>query len=119
MVIDLDDVGLLRKGQEVKLMFEESAYHVYVSKIQEPGSDVLQQAPPRLASTNGGPLAAQPNQDGTLRPLNTSYQAIARLDNPNGMLRNGLIGQARIEAQPRTLWWRLMRYLGRTFNFEI
>jgi putative peptide zinc metalloprotease protein len=119
LVIDLDDVGLLRKGQEVKLMFEESAYHVYVSKIEEPGSDVLQQAPPRLASTNGGPLAAQPNQDGTLRPLNTSYQVIARLDNPNGMLRNGLIGRARIEAQPRTLWWRLMRYLGRTFNFEI
>ncbi|MBA3481423.1 MAG: biotin/lipoyl-binding protein [Pirellulales bacterium] len=119
LVIDLDDVGLLRKGQEVKLMFEESAYHVYVSKIEEPGSDVLQQAPPRLASTNGGPLAAQPNQDGTLRPLNTSYQAIARLDNPNGMLRNGLIGRARIEAQPRTLWWRFMRYLGRTFNFEI
>jgi len=100
-------------------MFEESAYHVYVSKIGEPGSDVLQQAPPRLASTNGGPLAAQPNQDGTLRPLNTSYQVIARLDNPNNMLRNGLIGRARIEAQPRTLWWRLMRYLGRTFNFEI
>jgi putative peptide zinc metalloprotease protein len=100
-------------------MFEESAYHVYISTIEGSAYDILTTAPPRLASTNGGPLAAQPNPDGTLKPLNTSYQAIARLDNPQGSLRNGLIGQARVEATPRTLFWRLMRYLGRTFNFDI
>jgi putative peptide zinc metalloprotease protein len=120
LVIDQDDIGLVQGGgHEVRLMFEESAYHVFVSKIEPPGSDVLTSAPPRLASTNGGPLAAQQNPDGSVRPLNTSYQAIARLDNPHGLLRNGLIGRARIEAAPRTLAWRLMRYLGRTFNFDI
>ena len=55
----------------------------------------------------------------SLKPLNTSYQAVARLNNPLGTLRNGLIGWARIECKPRTLAWRLMRYLSRTFNFEI
>jgi putative peptide zinc metalloprotease protein len=119
LVIDQDDVDLISGGQEVRLMFEDDAYHVFVSKIEEPGSDVLTMAPPRLASTNGGPLAAQPSPDGSLKPLNTSYQTIARLHNPHGTLRNGLIGRARIETPPRTLAWRLMRYLGRTFNFDI
>jgi putative peptide zinc metalloprotease protein len=119
LVIDQDDVRLVEAGQEVRLMFEESAYHVFVSKLEQSASDELTSVPPRLASTNGGPLAAQPNPDGTLKPLSTSYQAVARLNDPHGMLRNGLIGRARIETQPRTLAWRIMRYLGRTFNFEI
>jgi putative peptide zinc metalloprotease protein len=119
LVIDQDDIDLVHAGQEVRLMFEESAYHVFVSTIEDAGLEELTTAPPRLASTNGGPLPAQPNPDGSLRPLNTSYQAIARLDNEHGLLRNGLIGRARIESAPRTLTRRLMRYLSRTFNFDI
>jgi putative peptide zinc metalloprotease protein len=119
LVIDQDDVDLVHAGQEVRLMFEESAYHVFISTIEDAGLEELTTAPPRLASTNGGPLPAQPNPDGSLRPLNTSYQAIARLDNEHGLLRNGLIGRARIETAPRTLTRRLMRYLSRTFNFDI
>jgi putative peptide zinc metalloprotease protein len=120
LVIDQDDVGLVREGQEVRLMFEESAYHVFVTTIAKVNNlDAMPAVSPRLASTNGGPLAVEPKQDGTMKPLNTSFQAIARMDNSQGILRNGLIGRARIEAAPRTLAWRLMRYLGRTFNFDI
>ena len=94
LVIDQDDIDLVEEGgpKEVRLMFEEDAYHVFVSTVDEPGADEMTMASPRLASTNGGPLAAQPNPDGSLKPLNTSYEAIARLHNPHGTLRNGLIG---------------------------
>jgi putative peptide zinc metalloprotease protein len=119
MVIDQYDARELAKGQEVRLMFEESAYHVFVTGLDTLAADEMATAPARLASTNGGPLAVQPEQDGTLTPLNTSYRATARVNDPYGMLRNGLIGQARIETRPRTLAWRIMRYLGRTFNFDI
>jgi putative peptide zinc metalloprotease protein len=120
MIIDQDDSGLVKEGQEVRLMFEESAYHVFVSTIfQINTTEAVDVAPPRLASVNGGPLAAQQKPDGSLRPLNTSFQAIARLNDPQGMLRNGLIGTARIEVKPQTIAWRVGRYLSRTFNFEL
>ena len=119
MVIDQDDVDLVAEGQTVRLMFEQSAYHVFVSTVANRATDVLTAAPPRLASTNGGPLAAQATPEGTVRPLDTSYQAIARLDDPRGMLRTGLIGRARIETRPRTIAERLYRYLSRTFNFDL
>ncbi len=35
------------------------------------------------------------------------------------MLRNGLIGTARITVKPQTVVWRVWRYLSRTFNFEL
>ena len=120
LVIDQDDVDFVHRGQEVRLMFDESAYHVFVSTVAKPPEgEAMPTAPQRLASTSGGPLAAQANPDGTVRPLNTSYQATVRLDNPHGLLRNGLIGRARIETPPRTVGSRLYRYLSRTFNFDL
>jgi putative peptide zinc metalloprotease protein len=120
LVIDQDDVALVRDGgQKVRLMFDESAYHVYVSRLERPADDAMQHAPPRLASTNGGPLPAKAEADGTVKPLSTSYQAVAPLDNSTGLLRNGLTGRARIETAPRTLFQRVYRYLSRTFNFDL
>jgi hypothetical protein len=119
MVVDQDDAPMLRKGQEVRLMFEESAYHVFVSHIEEPASDALANVPARLASTNGGPVPAKAEQDGTVLPLSTSYQVEAPLDNSVGLLRNGLLGRGRIETEPRTIAQRVWRYLARTFNFEV
>jgi putative peptide zinc metalloprotease protein len=120
LVIDQDDVSLVREGgQNVRLMFDESAYHVYVTRLERPAADALRHAPSRLASTNGGALPAKAEPDGSVRPLSTSYQAVARLDNQNGLLRNGLTGRARIDTRWRTLWERLYRYAARTFNFEL
>jgi putative peptide zinc metalloprotease protein len=121
LVIDQDDVDFVQHGQEVRLMFDESAYHVFVSKIAKPpeSGDAMTVAPQRLASTNGGPLPAVANPDGTVRPLSTSYQATVRLDNSLGLLRNGLVGRARIETRPRTIGERLYLYFSRTFNFDL
>ena len=54
-----------------------------------------------------------------VRPLETSYQAEARIDDSLGMFRNGLIGRAKIKTEPRTIASRLWRYISRTFNFEL
>jgi putative peptide zinc metalloprotease protein len=119
MIIDQNDSSLVKEGQEVRLMFEESAYHVFVSKISQINTEAVHAASPRLASVNGGPLAAQQTPEGILRPISTSFEAMARLNDPQGMLRNGLIGTARIEVKPQTVAWRVWRYLSRTFNFEL
>ena len=92
---------------------------MFVSTIERRSVDAMTSAPLRLASTGGGPIAAQPERDGTIRPLSTSYQAVARLDDTGKMLRNGLTGRARVETTKRTLWWRLVRYFSRTFNFKL
>jgi putative peptide zinc metalloprotease protein len=119
LVIDQNDINLVQDEQEVRMMFNESSFHIYISTITSKASDAMQSVPPQLASTSGGPLPAQAASDGTVRPLSTSYQAVARLDNQTGLLRNGLIGQARVKTDPRTLASRLYRYLSRTFNFEL
>ena len=119
LVIDQGDLDLVVPGQEVRLMFEESADYVFVSQIESIADDELEALSPRLASTSGGAVPAQADPDGVVRPLSTSYQAAVPLDNSLGLFRNGLVGQARIKTAPRTLAARLGRYLRRTFSFDL
>ncbi|WP_428306834.1 biotin/lipoyl-binding protein [Lacipirellula sp.] len=119
MIVDQDDSDLVKDGQEVQLMFEESAYHVFKTQISSISGEHVTAAPTRLASTNGGSLAAQQNPDGSISPLNTSFQVTARLNNAQDLLNNGLTGAARIDVAPKTVIQRVWRYLSRTFNFEL
>jgi len=118
-VIGQRDLDLVTEGQEVRLMFEQSPYYVFVSTVQYLATRELDALPPQLASTSGGPVPAQTNPDGTVVPLTTSYQGVVQLDDSIGIFRNGLIGKARIKTKPRTLADRLYRYLSRTFNFDL
>ncbi|TWU30410.1 biotin/lipoyl-binding protein [Bythopirellula polymerisocia] len=119
LVINQRDLDLLREGQEVRLMFNESAYHVFVSTLESMADDEMKNISPRLASTSGGAVPAQHDPGGEVKPLTTSYQAEVKLDNSLGMFRNGLTGTARIKTEPRTLASRLFRYVKRTFNFDL
>jgi putative peptide zinc metalloprotease protein len=119
LVIDQRDMDLVRAGQQVRLMFNESAYHVFVSTLESLADDQMEQVSPRLSSTSGGAVPAQHDPSGAVKPLSTSYQAEVRLDNSLGLFRNGLTGTARIKTEPRTLASRFWRYVERTFNFDL
>ena len=119
LVIDQRDLDLVVPGQEVRLMFEESAYNVFISQIEDIADDEMEVISPRLASTSGGFVPAQADPDGVVKPLSTSYQAGVPIDDQLGLFRSGLIGHARIETAPRTLASRLGRYLRRTFRFDL
>jgi hypothetical protein len=53
-----------------------------------------------------------------LRPMSTSYQARVPLDNPDGLLRVGLTGKAKVFTGWQPLGRRLARYLYQTFHFK-
>jgi putative peptide zinc metalloprotease protein len=121
LVIDQSDVELVATGQRVAIMLNQSAEYVYVSRIDKVSTEDLKITPARLSNQHGGPLPAKPDASGQARPLNPVYEAVVPLpeSDPNGLLRLGLVGQAKITTAPRTLFERLYRYFSRTFNFEM
>lgn len=118
MVIDQNDIALVQKGQEVDIMLDQSADHIYTSQIEQKSAENLKETPRRLSGLHGGKIPSQMDQTGTDRPLKPYYEAVAALPD-DGILRVGLVGQARIKTAPRTLGQRLWRYVTRTFNFEL
>ena len=121
-MIDQDDVEFVAPGQRVEIMLDQSAEYVYVSYDRASrGSETLKTSPTHLSSLHGGPLPTQMGPDGVARPLSPVFEAVVPLpdEDPHGLLRIGLVGQAKITTAPRTLWDRLYRYVARTFNFEL
>jgi len=121
LIIDQNDSWFVLPGQRVEIMLDQSAEYVYVSKIEERGSETVKQSPAHLSSLHGGPLPTQMGPDGVARPIGPVFDALVPLpeEDPHGLLRIGLVGRAKITTRPRTLWDRLYRYAARTFNFEL
>ncbi len=121
LVIDQNDVEFVEVGQSVAMMMDQSAGFVYYSQIEKKSQEDLKVSPTHLASTNKGPLVTQMTATGVPRPQNTVFDALVPLpeQDPHGLLRVGLVGRAKITTGPRTIWERFMRYLSRTFNFQL
>jgi putative peptide zinc metalloprotease protein len=121
LMIDQGDVAFVEPGQDVKIMLDQSAEYVYISKIERRATETLKMTPKNLSSLQGGPLPTQMDPGGVARPLSPVFEAVVPLpeQDPHGLLRIGLVGRAKISTAPRTLWDRLVRYASRTFNFEL
>jgi putative peptide zinc metalloprotease protein len=121
LVIDQGDIEFVAEGQRVEIMLAQSAEYVYVSTVERVSSEDLKISPTHLSSLNGGALPTQMGPGGVPRPLSPVFEAVVPLpeEDPHGLLRIGLVGQAKISTRPRTLLDRLVRYASRTFNFEL
>jgi putative peptide zinc metalloprotease protein len=94
-----------------------STLHSDVTEIAEIDYQIASKS---LSNQAGGQLATVTDPEtGMARPLSTSYQARALLDNATGILRNGMRGQAKIYVGTQPLAYRLWRVLARTFHFKL
>jgi putative peptide zinc metalloprotease protein len=87
-------------------------------RIEDVASSPMEVSPMSLSSQGGGELNTRADPSGMLRPMSTSYQARVPLENPDGLLRVGLTGRAKVFTGWQPLGRRLARYLYRTFHFN-
>ena len=64
------------------------------------------------------PIVTDP-QTGIEKPMSTSYQARAPIEDLKGEFRIGLRGQARVHTRPLSLGARVWRLITHTFNFKL
>ncbi len=125
LVIDQGDIELLQRDAEgrwpeVDIMLESLPGRVFHSRIEQVAVSPLEVAPRSLTQQAGGSLDTVTDEvTGQARPLHTSYQARAPLEDPEQQLRLGLRGKAKIYTGWQPLGRRLYRLLARTFHFEL
>ncbi len=122
LVIDQADVGLVRVGQKVDLKFDQLPHDVFHGIIDEVSQQNLRVASKRLSNKGGGEVATKTDPSGVERPVTPSYQARVPLQDPDGILRLGLRGQAKIHmdrANWQTIAARVWRLITQTFHFRL
>ena len=119
LVVDQDEIEFMAEGQDVDIKLDELPGTTYHTSIEEIAKADLKVAPRQLSNKGGGEVATRTDESGTDRPINTSYQVRADLDNADGLLFVGLRGHAKVHARWQTLWTRGVRLFMRTFNFKL
>jgi putative peptide zinc metalloprotease protein len=122
LIIDQADIELVREGQPAYVKLDSHAGITFTTNVVEIAKRDLKVTPASLSHQAGGELATKTDSSGIQRPLSTSYQARAPLeeiDGLEGQMQLSLRGQAKIYTgwQPlgRTIW----RYLAHTFHFRM
>jgi putative peptide zinc metalloprotease protein len=119
LIIDQDDVELVKTGDALAIKIDELPHVTFQSTITEIANLNLKISPKRLSNKSGGELITETDASGIERPMNTSYQARAPIEDEDGLLYLGLRGKAKIYARWQTVAERSWRFLARTFNFKL
>jgi len=76
--------------------------------------------PPQLTLRAGGEVATdQDPVSKTEKPKDQHYLAAVRILDHGDILHPGVLGRLRIDAEPQTVWWRVHRFLGTTFQWGL
>lgn len=119
LIIDQQDIDLVRDGQDVRMLLEAYVDKAYDGKIESIARIDLKQASPGMSTQAGGTLNTKTDESGVPRPISTSYQARVPLDDMDHEMYIGERGHARIYTGWQSLGTRLYRYVIRTFHFHL
>lgn len=123
LVYDQIDVNLVKPDVPVSLMFEANVDRVYNSKIATVARVALEHPSPNMMESAGGDLAAKPDKTGNQKLVSTAYQARVplggALSGDHTLIYLGQRGQARVYTGWQSLGERLVRFVYRTFHFQL
>lgn len=119
VVVDQQDIDFIHPGDSVDLLLEAEPNVVWHSTVAEIALGQLQETPRRLSNKAGGDLATAPVRGGAQseKPASTSYMVRVIINDPDGTLRTGWRGTARIRVASKPLSLRIVRWASRTFHF--
>ena len=119
LIVDQSDIELVKELQNVEIKLEAYPHRTFTGQIEEISKVDLKVVPRALSNLAGGDLATRTDETGVTRPLSTSYSARVPLDDPDGQLRLGFRGRAKVFTGYQPLGGRIWRYLSHTFHFWI
>ncbi len=98
----------IRPAQKVELRVSALPNRTFVGEVTEdlktpPNAEL----PPNLIATLGGDIAAQPDAEGRLKPLEVTYGILVQLANEDETLRPGMTGTVRIHGDKVQVWQML------------
>ncbi|MFV1967253.1 MAG: hemolysin D [Pirellulaceae bacterium] len=118
LAIDQADLEFVQVGQPVDIVLEQLPSRRFRSRLEHLSQQDMKISPQSLSTKAGGELPTRTDASGFERPISTTYQASAWLDDDDGLLFIGATGRARIYTGRQTLARKFWRYLCETFRLE-
>ncbi len=119
LVVDQSYREFLAPGQKLKLKLNEFPGLVLTGEVDEIEEQALDTVPVQLTTRAGGDVPTSTQRDGSERPDSAAFRVRFPLDNPEGSIKVGMTGNAKIYVANQTLGRRALRFFNKTFNFKL
>jgi putative peptide zinc metalloprotease protein len=120
LIIEQSDVHLIHPDSRAWVKIYGKAETTYRSRVSEIAKRTREEIPTELSNLAGGEVASKADpKTGTAKPITAVYEVIIPVENADLKLEPGLRGAAKIESEPCTLAWWLMRWAFKLFNFQL
>lgn len=113
LIVNQDDINLVRVGQQVRTVWRELAGEVLTGEVIELAALDLETLPRDAVQRLSLPARATP--DGAVVPIGTWYRVRVRLNQTASPLLRNAAGEAKILVDPQSLGRSMLRWLSRTF----
>ncbi len=119
VVVDQSDIDFVQLGQVVDVKIDVLPHETFATKVNFVSAEPMEFMSKQLSNKGYGEVETVTDESGMEKPINTMYPVEAILEDPEGIIRPGMRGRAKIHAGYQTLGQRGWRWLKRTFNFDL
>jgi putative peptide zinc metalloprotease protein len=119
LIIDQTYIGLVQPEHPVRVLLEAETGRAFDTAIDKISPSDVKLISPAMATQNQGRLEAKTDPSGMMKPLSTSFEARAPLNEAVTAAQVGMQGQARVYTGWQSVRSRLYRYLAKTFHFDL
>jgi putative peptide zinc metalloprotease protein len=121
LLVSPADRALFSEGAQAWIRIHGLGYNWWPGRVMTIADAEAKEVPPQLSFKAGGDIATQHDEATRQeRPQSQHYIIAVKIEPPiyEG-IHAGVMGKVRIVAPPRTVWWRVNRYLATTFNWGL
>ena len=120
MLLETHERQLVKAGAEASILIHGRGYRYWPGTVAEIAAKEAQEVPPELSSRTGGEVVTKPDPELKIeKPRQQYYLVAVRFESIDRAVQPGVICLVKIEAEPRTIWWRFRRWLAQAFSIGL
>jgi len=117
LLLDPSDSKLVQAGQQAWIRIHGRGYNYFPGRVVGVSGREAQEIPLQFSKNHGGEIVTEPLPDGKgEKPVNQLYLVTVAFEETDAGIQPGVMSRCKIVVQPKTLFWRLRRFLAITFD---
>lgn len=119
-LVEPADLKLVANGNKAWIRVHGRGYNFARGTVRDISTVEAKQIPPQLSNRAGGEIPTQEDPQSRMEtPQQQHYMIAVDFDAPDPTAHPGAMARVKIEAEPRTLWWRFGHMMDSTFNWRL
>ena len=111
---------LVKEGQTAWIRIHGRGYNNFKGRVVGVSGKEATEIPLQFSKNHGGDVVTEPLPEGRgEKPINQLYLVTVDFTEMDDGIQPGVMSRCKIIVEPKTLFWRLRRYLSNTFNLGL